>query len=141
MSSLFTESGYEDLYDAAFDVWGIAKSHIHEAWMFNADPANLTPQIPRVMRDAAEFVRADGSHLGDRQDDLVERLEAPYSPRIQRTVRDVLSQDVRGRDKVNRLLALADHLGLVKQPSPEPLPEITSDDIHLVCWTAIVTDA
>ncbi|MEU3281446.1 helicase-related protein [Streptomyces antibioticus] len=138
--SLFAESGYEELYDAAFDVWSIAKSHIHEAWMFNADPANLTAQIPRVMRDAAELVRAGGSHLGDRQDDLVERLEAPYSPRIQRAVRDALSEDISGRDKVNRLLALADHLGLAKQPSPEPLPEITTEDIHLICWTAVVPD-
>ncbi|MGW9642435.1 helicase-related protein [Streptomyces albidoflavus] len=138
--SLFAGPDYEDLYDAAFDAWSIAKSHIHEGWMFNADPLNLTAQVPKVMRDAADLVRNNGSYLGDGQDDLVERLEAPYAPRIQRAVRDALAENVQGRDKVQRLLALADHLGLAKQASPEPLPEITPEDIHLICWTAIVPE-
>ena len=32
--------------------------------------------------------------------------------------------------KAGHLLALADHLGLVRQPAPEPLPPIDPDDIH-----------
>lgn len=41
-----------------------AKTRIHAAWMYNADPANLTRPVPRVMRDAADLVRAHGAHLG-----------------------------------------------------------------------------
>ena len=78
-------------YDAAFDAWAAAKTHIHAAWMYNADPANLTRPVPRVMRDAADLVRAHGAHLADRQDDLIARLEAPYAPRIQRAIRDLLN--------------------------------------------------
>ena len=61
--------------------------------MYNADPANLTRPVPKVMRDAADLVRAHGAHLADRQDDLIARLEAPYAPRIQRAVRDLLNDD------------------------------------------------
>jgi hypothetical protein len=125
-------------FDAAFDAWAVAKAHIHDAWMYNADPANLSRPVPKVMRDAADLVRAHGAHLGDRQDDLTARLEAPYAARIQRAVRELLNDDVlTDRDKASQLLTLADRLGLVRQPSPKPLPAIDPDDIHLICWTVI----
>ncbi len=139
--SLFAATGpsVDRAYDAAFDAWAAAKAHIHAAWMFNADPANLTHRTPKVMRDAADHVRAHGQHLADRQDELIDRLEAPYAPRIQRAVRDLLSDvSVTDRVKADRLLTLADNLGLVRQPAPEPLPPIEPDDVHLVCWTAIL---
>ena len=126
-------------YDAAFGAWAAAKTHIHSAWMYNADPANLTRPVPRVMRDAADLVRAHGAHLADRQDDLIARLEAPYAQRIQRAVRDLLNDNTETeREKAGHLLALADHLGLVRQPAPQPLPPIDPDDIHLICWTVIL---
>jgi hypothetical protein len=107
--------------------------------MYNADPANLTRPVPRVMRDAAELVRRHGMHLADRQDDLTARLEAPYAPRIQRAIRELLNDGtLTERDKATRLLAVADHLGLVRQPAPQPLPSIDLDDIHLICWIAIL---
>jgi hypothetical protein len=40
------------------------------------------------MRDAADLVCTHGAHLGDRQDDLIAGLGAPYAPRIQRTKLD-----------------------------------------------------
>jgi len=123
-------------YDAAFDAWAAAKAHIHSAWMYNADPANLTR---RVMRDAADLVRAHGEHLADRQDDLIARLEAPYAQRIQRAVRDLLNENtITEREKAGQLLVLADHLGLIRQPAPQPLPPIDPDDIDLICWTVIL---
>ena len=138
--SLFDgSSANQAAYDAAFAAWAAAKTHIHTAWMFNADPANLTRPVPKVMRDAAELIRAHGAHLADRQDDLIARLEAPYAPRIQHVVRDLLNNNtMTERDKASRLLTLADHLGLIRQAAPEPLPPIDPDDIHLICWTIIL---
>lgn len=138
--SLFSDQALgPTVYDAAFDAWAAAKAHIHAAWMWNADPANLTRPVPRVMRDAANLVRDQGSHLADRQDHLIERLEAPYAPRIQRAIRDALDSDqMNDREKVDCLFTLADTLGLTRQPAPEPLPPIDDDDIHLICWTAIL---
>jgi hypothetical protein len=129
----------QDLYDAAFDAWTAAREHIRRAWMHNADPANLTVPVPAVMRAAARLVRKHGPHLGARQDELTERLEAPYAARIQRAIRAVLIDETLSTPgKATRLLGLADQLGLTRQPAPEPLQPITTDDIHLICWTAIV---
>ncbi len=126
-------------YDAAFDAWAVAKEHIHKAWMYNADPANLSRPVPKVMRDAAEIVRRHGAHLGDSQDHLVARLEAPYTLRIQRAVRDVVNDPLlTDSQKADQLFTLADHLGLVQQPAPRPLPQIEPDDIYLICWTVIL---
>jgi superfamily II DNA or RNA helicase len=127
------------LYDAAFEAWAAAKAHIRSAWMHNADPANLTRPVPAVMRAAASLIREHGSDLGDRQDELTERLEALYAPRIQRAVRDILNDGTLTRQgKAARLLALADQFGLTRQPAPKPLPPVDAGDIHLICWTAVV---
>ncbi|MET8332184.1 helicase-related protein [Streptosporangium canum] len=128
------------VYQAAFPAWAHARRHIFGAWMHNADPANLQLSVPKVMRDAAELVRQHGSHLGEGQDDLVERLQAPYSPRILRAVREGLAYPGTVKQRVNQLTELADRLGIVKQTAPEPLPAITEDDVHLVCWIAIVPE-
>lgn len=97
--------------------------------MYNADPANLTRPVPKVMRDAADLIRAHGAHLGDRQDDLIARLEAPYAARIQHALRDLLSDaTLTAHAKASRLLDLADHLGLIHQPAPQPLPAIDPGD-------------
>lgn len=139
-ASIFDATGAaQGWYDVTFDVWAVAKEHIRQAWMYNADPANLSRPVPKVMRDAAAVVRRYGTHLGDTQDRLVTRLEAPYASRIQRAVRDVLTDHVpTGRQKADQLLSLADHLGLVEQPAPQPLAPIEADDIHLICWTVIL---
>lgn len=126
-------------YEAAFDAWTVARGHIYQAWMFNADPANLSRPVPKVIREAANVVRRHGNHLGDSQDHLVARLEAPYPIRIQRAVRDVLAgSGLTGRQRTDRLLALADQLGLIEQPAPGPLPAIDPEDIHLICWTIVL---
>lgn len=91
--SIFVGEEHQDLYQAAFDAWAAAKDHIHEGWMFNADPANIVRPVPRVMRDAANLVRTKGTFLAERQDDLVERLEASYAPRVQRAIREILGQE------------------------------------------------
>lgn len=127
-------------HEAAYESWACAKTHIMESWMYNADPANLTPEVPKVMRDAAALVRRHGAHLGERQDALVERLEAPYSPRILRSFRNAIADASTGRETVTRIADLADRLGLSPQPAPEPLPLITEDDIHLVCWLALLPE-
>ncbi|WP_093175914.1 helicase-related protein [Sinosporangium album] len=128
----------EDVYRAAFSAWTHARQDILTSWMRNADPANLQQPVPKVMREAADLVRRHGAYLGAQQDDLVSRLQAPYSPRILRAVRDGLAHPGAARQRVDHLAELADRLGLIRQPSPEPLPTITEDDIRLVCWLATV---
>ncbi|GIF04630.1 helicase-related protein [Actinoplanes siamensis] len=128
----------DHMYNAAFDAWTAAQEHIHRQWMYQTDPANLAPQVPRVMRDASAFVREHGRFLGERQDELAALLNAPYTLRVQRDVRQILT-DAAGHDrgKVQRLASLAEQHGL-KPPAPPPvLPVIELSDIHLVTWCTI----
>jgi len=128
----------EPLYQAAFDAWAVAQEHIHAAWMIQTDPANLAPQIPKVLRDATALVRELGGFLGETQDALAARLNAPYSVRVQREVRHILvGIDLTEKAKIEALNVLATQLGLTPPPPPPLLPPIDLGDIHLVCWTAI----
>ncbi|MEU0525344.1 SNF2-related protein [Streptomyces niveus] len=131
----------ERMYAAAFDAWSAVRKHIKNRWDFQADPANFEPQVPKVMRDAAAFVREHGQLLGDEQDTLSARLNAPYSVRVQREVRNALaSQESTTAGKAQALAEIADRHGLTP-PEPPPLrPAIDLDDIHVVCWTAITPE-
>lgn len=58
---------------------------------------------------------------------------------MQRAIRDILTDKaLSAQGKAERLLDTADQLGLTRQPAPDPLPPIADDDIHLICWTAIL---
>ncbi len=130
----------EEMYAAAFDAWAVAQQDVYDRWMWQTDPANLAPQVPRAMRDAAALVSAHGARLGDAQDALVTRLNAPYALRIQREVRHVTTNPtLSNRDKADALLELADRHGLSPPPPPPTVPVISKDDIYLICWTAIVS--
>ncbi len=80
--------------------------------------------------------------LGDAQpaeviDRAVEALEAPYAERILRLFRNALAVEAT-EDRAAMILELVDELGLEPPPPPEALPEINPDDVHLVCWLALV---
>ena len=38
------------------------------------------------------------------------------------------------------LAAKVEELGLEPSPPPEPLRPITDDDVHLICWIAVVPE-
>jgi hypothetical protein len=40
-------------------------------------------------------------------------------------------------EQATAIAATVEELGLQPSPPPEPLPPITDDDVHLVCWLAI----
>lgn len=129
----------QDAYDAAFSAWAAARDDIFEKWRIQTDPANLAPSIPRVMLAAAAHIEQHGGHLGEAQDNLVARLKAPYGPRVQRQIRDILNgRDATDEGKVEALYEIVNRLGLTPPSPVQPLPPITADDINLVCWTAIL---
>lgn len=39
--------------------------------------------------------------------------------------------------RASAVLRVIEEQGLQPQPVPEPLPEITAEDVHLVCWQAL----
>jgi len=127
-------------YRRAFDAWARAKHDIEESWNRSTDPANLTPPVPAAMHRAAELVRMHRppEMTVDEADRLVDALQAPYPERIVRSIRHAMGSSSDPVEQVRAIAASARDLGLEPSPPPEPLPAITGDDVHLVCWLAIV---
>jgi hypothetical protein len=95
------------------------------------------------MNRAAELVRAHRppDMTIEEADRLVDALQAPYPERIVRSIRHAMGSSTDPAEQVRAIAAYASDLGLEPSPPPEPLPEITEDDVHLVCWLAIVPSA
>ncbi len=127
-------------YRRAFDAWTVAKADIESSWNRAADPANLTPPVPAAMNRAAELVRNNRppEMTVEEADRLVDALQAPYPERIVRSIRHAMGSTADPVEQVRAIATYARDLGLEPSPPPEPLPEITDDDVHLVCWLAIV---
>jgi len=129
----------DDTYRTAFDAWTQARDSILAAWSQAADPKNLAPTIPAAMRRAADLVRDNRppTMTIEEADRLVDTIQAPYPERVLRTIRAAMGSATDPADQVNALAEAVADLGLEPSPPPEPLPGITTDDIHLVCWLAI----
>jgi hypothetical protein len=107
--------------------------------MYQTDPANLSPQIDKALRDAANLVASHGGHLGDAQDTLIKKLRGQYAERIRREIRGVLrGNHLADEQKVDKLKLAVETLGLTVPLAPMPLELIDIDDVHLVCWTLIL---
>ena len=130
----------DDTYKTAFDAWRHALDSVVEQWNKAADPANLMPPVPAAMQRAVELVRASKptSMTTEEADRLVEALEAPYPERVVRTIRSAIGIQGTNVEIVEALARTVAELGLEPSPPPELLPEITVDDVHLVCWIAFV---
>ena len=122
-----------------FEAWEAARADIVEKWNHLSDKANLEPRVPRALRDAAHVVR-ENPPPGVTQDKIeraLDTLGAPYPERIVRTFRNILSSSDDPARQARSILETIDTQGLQPYIPPQPLPEITPDDVHLVCWLAL----
>ena len=126
----------------AYDAWAAAKDSILEAWMWATDPRNLQPEVPKVMRDAAELVRTNPpAHMDQAtMDRLYDTLNAPYAERVRKQIRAVLTEPESTETRVAAVIEVVERLALTPPPAPRALPLIDDDDIHLTCWMAIVPE-
>jgi superfamily II DNA or RNA helicase len=131
----------DETYELAFDAWGFAKANILEQWLRLTDLRNLQPEIPKAMRDAVALIEKCPPPGLDQQriESLIDSLNAPYPERILRQVRDALALDT-DEVRATALNELRTRLALIAPPVPQPLPVINIDDVHLVCWMAIVPE-
>ena len=141
-----TESSERVLRDTAhalaYAAWDAARTDIYDSWTQATDPRNLSPEVPKAMRDAADLITSyppPDLSLAE-ADRLVDALKAPYPERIRAVFRALLRTDAPPERKARRIAEEAQRLGLEPSPPPEPLTPITIDDIHLVCWMAIMPD-
>ena len=130
----------DDTYRGAFGAWEIARADIVERWNFLADKANLEPKVPPALRRAAEVLRSHppAALTQDEIDRAIDAICAPYPERIIRTFRTAMARAEDPADQAANVLGVVRSLGLEPYTPPQPLPEITSDDVHLVCWLALV---
>lgn len=124
----------DEMQSQIYSLWDIARADIVNKWNQLADPAGSRPNIPKAMRDAAVHVRTYGADLGERQNDVTDRLNAPHTTRIQRAIRRILDSDASDTDKVKQLDDLVTRNNLQPAPQPEQKPLVDDDDIHLICW-------
>jgi len=132
----------EATHALAFTAWEHARDSIVATWNLASDPANLVAPVPPAMNRAAEVVRSHtpaGMTL-EKADRLVDALQAPYPERVVRQFRRVLGSEGAPAAQALEIAHLATELGLEPPPPPLPLPEIEDDDVHLVCWLAIVSE-
>ena len=130
----------DDTYRGAFDAWEIARADIVERWNFLADKANLEPKVPPALRRAADVLRAHppAALTQDEIDRAIDAVCAPYPERIIRTFRTAMAGVENPAEQAANVLGVVQRHGLEPYTPPQPLPEITSDDVHLVCWLALV---
>ena len=130
----------DDTYRGAFAAWDIARADIIERWNFLADKANLEPRVPPALRRAADILRnhPPAELTQDQIDRTIDAICAPYPERIIRTFRAAMAPDDPA-DRADNVLGVVRSLGLEPYTPPQPLPEITPDDVHLVCWLALTS--
>ena len=130
----------DDLAEAAYDAWRKARADIFAEWQKATDPANLSPEIRRIFRAAAEQVRRfrPPEMTQEAADRLVESLEAPYGHRTERALREVFDPDDSEGDDATRAIAKrVQDLGLQPWKAPDPLPPIDEEEIALVVWMGV----
>ena len=122
-----------------FAAWEAARSDVVEKWNFLADKANLEPKLPLELQRAAEILRnhAPSSLTQEGLDRAIDTICAPYPERTIRTFRAARKSSDSPREQAKEILGVIDELGLEPYAAPEPLHEITSDDVYLVCWLAL----
>lgn len=123
----------------AFGAWQAAQADIVERWNHFSDKANLEPQIPAALRQAAETLRLHppATMTDDEIAEAIDALQAPYSERVARLVRAALRTATSPAKQAEAVLRVIEEQGLQPQPVPVPLPPITAADVHLVCWQAL----
>ena len=127
-----------EVYDRAFEAWAVARNSAFSAWTYLTDPINLKPDSPKAFRDASQLVFQSGQFLtSDGQMELIGKLNAVPSKKVERAVRSALSTS--GTDQ-ERILAVKDEVeaaGLQKPEPPKPLDLVTQNQVRLVCWMAV----
>jgi len=133
----------DDLKADAYIAWERARADIVEEWNRAADPANLTPAVRRLFREAAEHVRRyppPEMTLEARQR-LIESLEAPRDFRDERALRAVFRPErATGEETTRAVAAFVQERGFQPFTPPEPLPPIDATDVQVVVWMGVEPD-
>jgi hypothetical protein len=128
---------------AVYDLWTVARDHIHAAWMRETDPANLQPKVRPLNARVAAFIRAHRppDDDGKRINEALDIVEAPWPRREEQILREAFGAEATSDAEKARALVAAIHAtGLPPFAQPPLMPPISLDDITLVCWLGIIAE-
>ena len=125
--------------ERAFDAWEAARADVVAGWNHLSDKANIEPRIPKALRTATEILRTSppAGFTQERIDAAMNALSAPLPERTARSIRAAMQGSENPADQAAKIMEVVETLGLPPYAPPEPLPFITADDVHLVCWQAL----
>jgi len=132
-----------EMAESVFDAWKMAKKSIFEAWNFETDPANLQPKIRKLNREVAGFLRKYPPLDIDQErlNQCLDAVESPWSRREENQLRIIFKQEHQeSHEKSRALIDEIERIGVEPFKTPEPLPPIDPEEIHLICWIAIQAD-
>lgn len=123
----------------AFAAWEIARADVVNKWNFMADKANLEPKIAPRLRRAAEILREHSPpHVAQEEiDRAIDTINAPYPMRTIQAFQTAIRSSEDPFEQAKKILGVISDLGLEPYVAPDPLPEITPDDVYLVTWLAL----
>lgn len=130
----------DDLLAGAYAAWGAARANIEAFWERQTDPKNLQPRVPPLNHEITAFLREcpPPDTKPDQLDRYVDALAAPLSRREELALRAAFTAEYPGpRAKALAVVNKMDELGLRPFVPPAPLPPISADEVHLICWLAV----
>jgi hypothetical protein len=71
---------------------------------------------------------------------MVDALETSLGNQIQKMIRNAMQSETKPPLQAQAVTEMVKELGLEPPHPPKPLPLITIEDVHLVCWMAVVTE-
>lgn len=122
--------------DPVYQAWEKARSSILTAWDFESDPINLQPPVRPLNKTVADVLRNSPNHTLDsaKLTRALDILESPWPRREETMLRTQFTPSTKPADLVEFIL----EIGIEPFTSPEPLPPIDPEDIHLVVWAAVI---
>ena len=140
-----TPCWYPDrLGEQVYDFWEVAQDDILQDWMRKTDPANLQPAIRPLNHRVAEFIR-ERPPLNVPEEQVtraLDILESPWPRREEIMLRGWFeSGEQEGIELARFLIERIVETGLEPVKPPEPLPPIDREEIELLCWIGIETQA
>ena len=93
---------------------------------------------PRLRR-AADILRENPPPelAQDEIDRAIDTINAPYPERTIRTFQKAIQSTSNPAEQAEKIIGVIDTYGLEPYVPPDPLPEVTQSDVHLVTWLAL----
>ncbi|MCS7239559.1 MAG: hypothetical protein NZ899_15030, partial [Thermoguttaceae bacterium] len=74
-------------------------------------------------------------------DEVLRKVLSPWSLAMEREIREIFDNpqlEDRPQEKATQLVDKIEELGIEPFEPPPPLPPISPEEIHLICWMALV---